>query len=419
MQGKTMINVILLAVLITVGLDTEACEMKNVVEGGNSFSVKLYLQLAGGEEGNLFFSPASIYTALGMTFAGAKGQTAEQMAETLQLGQAGENVHKGFADLLEKLNSPRMMRSMERVGREYEETEKPAYQLIVANALWGQKGYPWRKGFLELTAEDYGAGLHEVDFAGNKEAARKTINGWVEQETKDRIKDLIPRGALNALTRLVLTNAVYFKANWEDAFIKAATQDKPFHISADKKVVVPLMFMKDSFGYMETETFQALEMPYKADELSMVVFLPKAVDGLGRFEKSPALSTISGCLNKLKREEVEVTFPRFKFTSSFSLSRTLEAMGMTDAFSASSADFSGMTSEENLYLSEVIHKAFVALDEEGTEAAAATAIMMVGTAARMHKPKPKVFKADHPFLFLILHKPTGSILFIGRVMNPA
>ncbi len=399
----------------TVGL--AAGETKNVTEGGIEFAVELYGRLAE-MEGNLFFSPASIHTALGMTYAGARNQTAMQMAETLHLDTDGQNIHSEFSALIKKLNTPRMVRSYEEVDNQVERTEKPAYQLVIANALWGQKGYRWKKDFLNLTATSYGAGLHKVDFAKQTATAGKTINAWVEKETRDRIKDLIPEGGLDAMTRLVLTNAIYFKANWAEKFSKHATKYKPFNVSAAQKIATPMMFQKDDYKYMETDTFQALEMPYKAHELSMVVFLPKKIDGIGRFEESLAPGKIPGWLEKLRTEEVEVTMPKFEFTSSFALSRILMAMGMKDAFSPSLADFSGMTSAEKVFVSDVIHKAFVAVDEEGTEAAAATAVMMAGSAAPMPKPNPKIFKADHPFIFIIRHNTSGAILFMGRVVNP-
>jgi serpin B len=392
-------------------------ETSSVAEGGNAFAVELYNKLAE-KEGNLFFSPASIHTALGMTYAGAKNQTASQMAATLHFEKAGQNIHNEFAAMIKKLNTPRMVRSYEMVGKRPKRIEKPAYQLVIANALWGQKGYPWKKDFLNLTATSYGAGLQEVDFAKQSEAARKIINAWVEKQTKDRIKDLIPQGVLNAMTRLVLTNAIYFKANWAEKFSKHSTKDKPFNVSAAQKVVVPMMFQKENFRYMETDAFQALEMSYKARELAMVVFLPRRVNGLGQFEKSMIPGKIDSWLERLKGEEVEVTFPKFEFTSSFGLSKILVALGMKDAFAPLKADFSGMTSAEKVFISDVIHKAFVAVDEEGTEAAAATAVMMAGAAAPMPKPKPKIFKADRPFVFIIRHNKTGAILFIGRVVNP-
>lgn len=388
-----------------------------VSEASNAFALELYIRLAE-KEGNLFFSPTSIHTALGMTYAGARNQTAAQMAETLHFEKVGRKIHSEFAALIKKLNTPRMVKAYEMVDDQPKQIDKPAYRLVIANALWGQKGYPWKQDFLNLTAASYGAGLHEVDFAKQTEAARKTINEWVEKKTQDRIKDLIARGNLDTITRLILTNAIYFKADWAEKFPDHVTEEMPFNVSATKQIVTPMMFQKDDFRYMETDTFQALEMPYKAHELAMVVFLPKKTDGLGQFEKTLAQEKLPVWLEKLSTEEVEVSFPKFEFTSSFSLSKILNAMGMKDAFSPSSADFSGMTTAEKVFISDVIHKAFVAVDEEGTEAAAATAVMMAGTAMPMPKPNPKIFKADHPFIFIIRHNNSDAILFMGRVVNP-
>lgn len=401
-----------LTVVLALSITTAKAD---VVDAGNSFAMDLYGQLAERED-NLFFSPASIHTALGMTYAGARNQTARQMAATLHLKKSAGGVHEGFAALLSTLNSPPMLGNVEMVGNEFIRTSKPAYQLVVANALWGQQGYSWNKEFLDLTMDNYGAGLRDVDFAGETEASRKTINAWIEEQTREKTKDLIPVGALSSLTRLVLTNAIYFKANWADDFSKHATREKPFHISATREITTPLMFQTSHFRYMETEKFQVLEMPYKGRKLAMVVFLPKEVDGLGQFEKAMTAEMVDDWLTRLQTQEVAVTFPTFEFASDFSLAKNLKTMGMTDAFSPA-ADFYGMTSAEKVFLSEVIHKAFVAVDEDGTEAAAATAVPTCWE-AMVRKPRPMIFKADHPFLFLIRHNSTGLILFIGRVMNP-
>jgi serpin B len=303
----------------------------------------------------------------------------------------------------------------------------PPYQLVVANALWGQKGYAFKPDFTKLLETSYGAGLNNVDFGQPKEAA-KTINDWAAKQTKDKIKDLIPDGAFNDLTRLVLTNAIYFKSNWADKFPKAATKDAPFKLSADKSVDVPMMHQRHHFGYMENDQFQMLELPYIENKLSMFVLLPKLEDMLARevgkddlkelkdLEKKLTAENLYKWLNDKKSEMVDVTLPKFKFSSQFSLGAALKALGMTDAFDASNADFSGMTDKEKLFISAVIHKAFVAVDEEGTEAAAATAVMMVGSAMRVEEPK--AFNANHPFVFIIRHNLTGEILFMGRLANP-
>jgi serpin B len=293
------------------------------------------------------------------------------------------------------------------------DSESQGYQLHVANALWGQKGCRFREDFLTTTKTYYGAGLNEVDFQTAAEEARQTINSWVEQQTKDKIKDLIPPGALDAFTRLVLTNAVYFKGDWLSPFMKSLTQEEEFKVSVDQHSTVPLMHQTEFCKYFEGDGFQALELPYVGEKLSLVVLLPKTVDGLAEFERSLTAENLSKWLPQLQRREVQVTLPKFKVTGEFTLNEVLSRMGMPLAFSAA-ADFSGM-SEETLYISAVIHKAYVDVNEEGTEAAAATGIGMKALALG---PPPAVFRADHPFVFLIRDNGSGSILFLGRLIQP-
>ncbi|GAI76663.1 unnamed protein product, partial [marine sediment metagenome] len=262
---------------------------------------------------------------------------------------------------------------------------------------------------------NYDGRLSEVDFAGATETARKTINAWVEKKTKDKIKELLKPGVLNRLTRLVLTNAIYFKGNWDSQFEKARTQPAPFTLTDGKKVNVPMMNQTEKFKYTEAESFQALELPYVDNELSMVILLPKETDGLSDFEKTLTAGNLSEWLGKLRKRKVIVSVPKFRMTSQFSLAAVLKSMGMTDAFVPDAADFSGMNGKRDLFISAVIHKAYVEVNEEGTEAAAATGVVIGVTSM---PARPPVFRADHPFLFLIRDNRTGSILFIGRVMNP-
>jgi len=370
---------------------------KQTAEANTAFAIDLYAQLKK-QEGNLFFSPYSISTALAMTYAGARGNTAAQMAEVLHFKLEPEVLHRAFGQLVADLN---------------EQGKKGAYELAVANALWGQKGYGFLKEFLDLTRENYGAGLNEVDFAGATEAVRQRINKWAEDETRGKIKDLIPKGVLTIATRLVLTNAIYFKGNWASQFKKEATRDAPFTLLDGEKVDVPMMDQREDFGYMERETFQALELPYVGEELSMVVLLPREVDGLTALEALLTAENLSEWLPALRKRKVQVYLPKFKMTSAFESSKALKSMGMTDAFSLALADFSGMNGgTEPLSISKVIHKAFVDVNEEGTEAAAATAVVVHGG---MGAP---TFRADRPFLFLIRDNKSGSILFMGRVVNP-
>lgn len=394
----------------------EKKDIQSIVEGNNKFALELYAKLRG-TDGNLFLSPYSISTALSMTHAGANGRTAEQMAEVLHLPQVllrmmcgtednivGETVpqwvHTAFGKIIKDLNA---------------RGKKGGYELRVANALWGQKGYAFLDEFLELIEANYDGRLSEVDFAAATEKARKTINAWVEKKTNNKIKELIKPGVLNRLTRLVLTNAIYFKGNWDVQFKKNRTHPAPFTLANGSKVSVPMMNQKERFKYMETEDFQALELPYVDNELSMVIFLPKRTDGLADFEKTLTAEKLSERLNKLNKREVIVSIPKFKMTSQFSLASVLKSMGMADAFVPDVADFSGMNGKRDLFIQAVIHKAFVEVNEEGTEAAAATGVVIGITSM---PARPPVFRADHPFLFLIRDNLSGSILFVGRVMDP-
>ena len=393
-----------LALLPQSGFAQEECGSSvagdTIVDGNTAFALDLYAQLAAGSEGNLFLSPYSISTALAMTYAGARGETEAQMAETLHFALPQESLHEAFKKLLESQKSG---------GEE-------SYELAVANALWGQKGYGFLDEFLELTRSHYGAGLKEVDFAADSESARRTINAWVERETRNKIQDLIPPNSLSPLTSLVLTNAIYFKGKWEVPFEKNRTKEESFFTIGGKTIETPLMHQVDSYGYFEQDAFQALELPYIGDALSMVIFLPREKEGLADFEKTMTLENLKDWTARLSRRRVIVALPKFEMTSQFSLKETLQNMGMKDAFGGD-ADFSGMTAQNDLNIDKVLHKAFVEVNEEGTEAAAATGVIMTRTSLS-HQPRPPLFRADHPFLFLIRDKRSGSILFLGRLVNP-
>ncbi len=400
-----------------------------LARSNTAFALAMYWQLTAKAKGNIFFSPASIQTALAMTYAGARGETAKQMAEVLRFPSETPGVHlpsrgggpapwkkvskpwpaarlhRTFGELIRRINTPKL---------DYK--KKPVYQLSIANELWGAKDYSFRSEFIALVKKDYGAGLNNVDF-GKPAAARKTINDWVEKQTRDKIKNLIPAGMLDKLTRLVLTNAVYFKSGWAYTFSKHATKDGAFHVSADESVTVPLMHQQKSFQYAGSDDLQVIELPYMYNDLSMIVLLPRKIDGLAALEQSLTPKKLDKYLAALKRETVKLTLPKFKFTSQFALAGPLKAMGMVDAFS-DKADFSGMTTAEKLCIGAVIHKTFVAVDEKGTEAAAATAVMMMKMSMPPRPRRPKIFKADRPFLFFIRHNATGEILFMGRVVNP-
>lgn len=376
--------------------------MEKLVEGNNEFALDLYGQIKEGWDGNIFFSSYSISTALAMTYAGAEGETAEQMADVLHFRLPNEDLHKAFGKLQSCLQADK---------------KKKEFELHIANALWGQRDCKFQDDFIDLTRENYGAGLRKVDFVRETEKARKTINQWVERKTKNKIKNLIQPGVLNKLTRLILTNAIYFKGLWLTQFDKEKTEQAPFYIEPQKTVQVPMMYIKKEFNYFSSELLQVIELPYKGKKLSMLVFLPKEKGGLKGLEKRLTIENMHKWTKSLRKQEVKLYLPRFKFTAGpIELKGILNDMGMKNAFAPPPvADFSGMTGDKELFISNIVHKAFVQVNEEGTEAAAATAVGMKVTAIM----ESIIFRAEHPFIFMIRDNSSGSFLFMSRVMNPA
>ncbi len=380
--------------------DEQQTRLTALVLGNNRFAVELYGQLRDNAPGNVFFSPYSVSTALAMTYGGARGETAQQMAEVLHYSLGSNQVAPANHDLVRLMS----------VGTE------AGYQLTVANRLWGQTGYGFLPDFIRLTAQEYDSPLTELNFRQNLEAARGEINRWVEQETRGKITSLVPPGSLDAQTRLVLTNAIYFKGDWSEPFEAKRTAPVPFHVTAEETVKVPTMHRESEYGYAELDQLQLLELPYGNGDLSMVVLLPKSNDGLGSLEESLTAENLHEWLAKLSQQEVSVYLPRFKLTLEARLDDSLKSLGMKLPFTAD-ANFSGMSSHEDLMIGAVLHKAFVEVNEKGTEAAAATAVIMLPTAAFEPQPPPE-FKADHPFVFLIRDRRTQSILFLGRLTKP-
>ncbi|HTR43383.1 MAG TPA: serpin family protein [Pseudomonadales bacterium] len=390
---------------------------QDVVAGNTAFAINLYHQLPA-REGNLFFSPYSISTALAMTYGGARGQTAKQMAQALQFTVPDDQLNAGFGALHKELNQ------VQHAGK---------IQLSVANSLWPQSGFEFSRTYLDLCRDYYGTDIFPLDYAGHAEDSRQAINRWVEDNTNHKIVDLLGPGSVDG-ARLVLVNAIYFKGKWAKEFKADATQDEPFYASPTVSVTAPLMHQTDEFGYAEFPGVQVLELPYAGGDLSMLVLLPSGTNSagsinaiaelepratnydLGQLEAKLTPENLALWTTKLPRQKVEVFLPKFTATSEFSLGGMLGAMGMTDAFDPNKADFSGMDGRKDLYISKVVHKAFVDVNEEGTEAAAATGVIMTLSAA-LPAPTP-VFRADHPFLFLIRDNSTGSILFLGRMANP-
>jgi len=383
--------------------DVSTNEQALLVEGNSAFAFELY-QALREQEGNLFYSPHSISVALAMTYAGARNETAQQMADTLNFILEQERLHPAFNWLDIELASR---------GEGAQGKDDEGFRLNIVNVIWGQKDYEFLSDFLDVLAENYGAGLRILDFMNETEKSRLTINDWVSDQTEGRIKDLIPQGAIDALTRLVLTNAIYFNAAWENTFDEDMTADGPFYLPDGGQVIVPMMKQTESFGYTEGDGYQAVELRYDGGELSMVILLPEAGQ-FQAFEEGLQSQQVGDITSGLQPTGVALTMPQFKFDSEFSLKDNLAGMGMPIAFS-DSADFSGMTGNPELFISEVVHKAFVAVDEAGTEAAAATAVIMDESAM---PGEPVEVTIDRPFIFLIRDIETGAILFVGRVMNP-
>jgi len=405
-RKKNRLTIIGLAALIVFGsfslpVLSEVKMSKDIEPGNTAFALDLYKELQE-EQGNLFLSPYSISTALAMTYAGAKKTTAEQMADVLHFDLPRQELHQAFEALESRLNTIQKQGDI---------------LLSVANSIWPQVNYPFLKEYLELVKTHYKGTITPLDYKKSVEKARQIINTWVEEKTMDKIKELLQQGILSPLTRMVLVNAIYFKGNWANQFKSDRTADQQFFPHSGPAVMVPMMMQEEKFKYGENESVQVIELPYAGEELSMVVVLPKQKSGLGDIEKNLTPDMYKTWTANLRKQKVNLFFPRFKMTSQFRLDDTLTAMGMTDAFNPAKADFSGMDGRLHwLFIGAVIHKAFVEVNEEGTEAAAATAVVMRLTSAAPHPPV--VFRADHPFLFFIKDNGTGSILFMGRLANP-
>ncbi|QDV19676.1 Serpin (serine protease inhibitor) [Gimesia panareensis] len=400
------------------------CEMRATVEDCNRFACALFQQLSAQNSGNLFFSPASISTALAMTLAGARGETAQEMHNALQLTQEGAQLHAAFQRLLS-------------------ETRTGGVELDVANQLWGKTGYHFLAPFLETIRDCYDGGLQLVDFQEEPAAAADQINEWVSRATHGKITELVSPMSFHELTRLILVNAIYFKGAWEDEFEPERTRDQTFYLAGDQQTSVPMMHQTGSFGYFENETLQVLELPYRkrnyvpqfvenedgsvglmhtevpggGGDFSMCILLPRERDGLNDLEKEIDSATLQTWLT-MRHQEVIVSLPRFQLELEYELNTPLESLGMERAFQPSSADFYGMTDNpEGLYIDAVLHKTFVDINERGTEAAAVTGVVWAAGCAQEPEP-PKVFCADHPFLFLIRDRQTGWIYFMGRFNQP-
>jgi serine protease inhibitor len=501
LAGLAVLGAVLATAAEPAPARAEKAAANPAAQANNAFAIELYKKLAAGEDDKpLFFSPYSISTALTIVAEGARGETVDQMGQVLRfparLHRPGEQpwdlapMHAGLAALnkqFEAANRPApkavllrlaalrsdLAKANKAVGsgdfKAYLRAKKLAaeinaiqdqinpYEVRVANALWAEKAYPFRKSYLDTISKYYGTqGAYPVDFRNEPEAVRKRINAWVEKQTRDRIKDLIPLKAVDKLTRLVVTNAIYFKGAWLSPFHEAQTKDRPFTLKGGKKERVPTMhghpqgaryaaFEKDGSFFntplrMELGTkdfskfypgpggFEMLELPYKKGELSMLVLVPRSPDGLPALEKLLSAEHLQAWAGKLNQRSVEAYLPKLKMGSSFDLGKVLQAMGMKRAFTnpllEGGAQFEGMSESTDprhkLYITKVLHKAFVEVGEKGTEAAAATAVILgeAGSAPPVTVPFTPTFRADKPFVFLIRDRKSGTVLFLGRVLNP-
>ncbi len=369
--------------------------IRKICESNNKFAFELYFKLKDKEE-NIFFSPLSINSAFLIVYEGSRGNTKKEIEDVF-----------GFPE--EKIRRPNFARIFNEINR-----EDKKYTLYTANALWVQKDFRILKEYKEIIKKYYISEIENLDFAGETEKSRQIINSWVSEKTRGKIKDLIPQGGLNALTRAVITNAIYFKGNWLKRFDERNTKEEDFFVSEEKKVKVPMMKMeKEIFNYFEDDKLQVIEIPYDGEEVSMFIFLPKSLD-INSINEYLNYEKFKEIKENTRREEVDVYIPKFKMETKYLLNNVLYEMGIKDAFSEIDADFSGISGRKELFISNVYHKAYIEVNEEGTEAAAATGIVVEITAVRFRK----TFKADHPFVFLIYDKKLENILFLGRIVNP-
>ncbi|XP_008938102.1 PREDICTED: leukocyte elastase inhibitor [Merops nubicus] len=378
--------------------------MENLYNANSRFALDLLRRFSEtNPTGNIFFSPLSVSAALAMVLLGARGNTEAQVLKTLHFDEV-EDTHSSFQTLTMDLNR-----------------SNAPYLLRLASRLFGEKSYSFLPDFLTNTQKLYGADLATVDFLQACDEARKEINQWVEEKTEGKIRNLLSEGSVDNMTRLVLVNAIYFKGNWAEKFKEADTTDMPFRLNKNETKTVKMMYQKKKFrfGCIPEVKIRVLEMPYDGRELSMIILLPDDIEddstGLQKLEKQLTLEKLHEwtCPEHLYPTEVHVRLPKFKLEESYDLKSDLAAMGMLDVFDSGKADLSGMSGARDIFLSKIVHKAFVEVNEEGTEAAAATAGI-----AMLCMLIEEEFNADHPFLFFIRHNPTQSILFFGRYASP-
>lgn len=373
---------------------------EQMIKGLNEFSFDIFKQMNENSQNNEFISPLSISAALAMTYAGAEGVTAEQMREALNYGSQRYEFHYLYGKMLDSLTK-----------------SDGDFEINIANAVWVQKSFPLLSDYIKTVRNEYKSESREMDFVKAPEKSRNTINDWVEEKTNERIKNLIPKGVIDAETRMILTNAVYFNAEWMNYFNEKLTRKEPFYSYGGKEDLCEMMYQRNHYAYSKTVDYEILEIPYKGDKYSMMILLPRTKLGL-KDQIAKMNMDILDKHDQIKEwEDIMVYMPKFKLETDYELKPALSALGMKEAFT-DNADFSGMTGNNDLKISSVIHKAFIEVDERKTEAAAATAVVMKMTAMAPVPTSPIEFRADHPFMFLIRHNESSVILFMGQVTNP-
>jgi serpin B len=388
-----------------ISQDVHPDDSRALVDGNNAFALDIY-QVLRSQDGNLVLSPFSLSLALAMPYAGARSETESQMADTLHFDLPQGQLHPAFNSLDQALATR---------GKSEPEDGVPL-QLHIVNAVWAEQTFPFLQDYLDLVALNYGAGIHLADFITQHEVARKSINNWVSDQTKDKINDLLPQGVIKPSTKMVLVNAIYFKADWLVKFDPDSTKDASFHLLDGSETQVEMM-SETIYGlpYTQGNGFQAIELAYQGGSAAMEIIIPDEGNFMP-FESSLDAVRLSEILGSMQSTSVHLGLPKLDYTSEFKLSDQLKQMGMPDAFDRDLADFTGMTGGRDVFIDNVIYKAFIAVDEKGTEAAAATAIIMAPTSAGPMEGITLVI--DRPFIFIIRDIPNGQILFIGRVLDP-
>jgi serpin B len=382
-------------------------KIQSLAQDNTGFALSFYDRIRD-KEGNIIFSPISLSLALSMTLAGAESLTERGMIDALQLSLPESEIYPAFNGLLLEIKKSQ--------NKTMEGSDGNQFQLNIANSLWGQAGYEFETDFLDTLAKNFGAGMNIVDYKTNPEESREIINQWVEEETEQKIQDLIPPGAIDTLTRLILANAIYFKGSWQMPFSENGTEKAPFYMPDGSEVEVDMMqLFGENLRYYRAEDFQAFDLPYLSNDFSMRVILPDK-EAFLKLEEELTANILTDIDDNIRSQRVNLRMPKFDYESTVNANDPLIAMGMSDAFDPNTADFSGINQANELFITDVLHKATITVDEEGTEAAAATAVIM--GLKSMAPEDPVELTVDRPFLFFIQHHPTGTILFFGRVVQP-